>query len=336
MRQRFNNLDELRLILAAIVACRHIIVISGLDDLHPLLQVLSSTFAVNGFFVLSGFLIFSAFRPGELKNYAVRRAARIYPAYFSVVLLATLVGLVHMAFMPEVVLSFSDVLRYLVANLLFMNFIHPELGSLFADHYQTAVNGALWTIKVEVMFYLMVPILALLVRKVGQLPVLVAMVAVAVFWPSMIDLAEVMLDRNLPHSLLNQLPGYLHLFAVGVALALTLSGQMTIRILILFVIGTFVAFELVNPAMPGYYVIVLPLLIYLVMQLPALNLFNRNDFSYGLYLIHFPVAQFSLIHFANIMPDALYFVLVFSMSVLSSIALWYFIERPSIRWGRKF
>ncbi len=51
-------------------------------------QVLSSGMAVKGFFVLSGFLIFMSFeRSTSLSSYAMKRIRRIYPAYFTVVML---------------------------------------------------------------------------------------------------------------------------------------------------------------------------------------------------------------------------------------------------------
>jgi peptidoglycan/LPS O-acetylase OafA/YrhL len=336
MKQRFNNLDELRLILAVIVVFRHIIVLSDLKDLYSFLPFLSSEFAVSGFFVLSGFLVFSAFNPGQSKRYAVRRLLRIYPAYVSIIVLATLFGLAHMILMTEVIVTFNDTMRYLASNLVFLNFIHPNLGNLFADHYQTAVNGALWTIKIELTFYLIVPALAFLIKKLGHLFVLLTMVLVGVFWPDFISLAEVVLGQDLPSSLINQLPGYLHLFAVGIALSLVMTGQMLMRTFIFFCLGAFVALEFYNSFMPSFYVIILPAMVYLIMQLPALNLFNRNDFSYGIYLAHFPVTQFLFFHFANSMPDVMFFVLAFSVSILFSIMLWYLIERPLIQWSKKF
>ena len=336
MRPRFNNLDELRLILAGIVAVRHIIVIAELDKLRPLLSFLSSEFAVSGFFVLSGFLVFSAFKHGDAKRYALRRCVRIYPAYLTVLVVAVIAGILSAAILDNVNIPPSEVIRYLAANGAFLNFVHPNLGNLFSGQYQVAVNGALWTIKIEVLFYLIVPVLAVLVTRITALPVLVAMAAIGVFWPHFVAIAEAVLGRTLPATMVNQLPDYLHLFAAGIALSRTVSGQMTVRVLSLLCVGTCVALASFNPLMPYYYMIVLPVMIYVVMQLPQITILKRNDFSYGLYLFHWPVAQFMVMHFNGTMPDAVFFAVTLAVAALFSALSWFLIERPMIRLVRRF
>jgi peptidoglycan/LPS O-acetylase OafA/YrhL len=336
MRPRFHNIDELRLILAAIVAFQHIILLGQLESLYPLLRFLSSEFAVSGFFVLSGFLVFSAFRTGAVQSYALRRSARIYPAYLAVLVVAVIAGLLNAAVLDDVSIPSGEVIRYLAANGAFLNFVHPNLGNLFSGQYQLAVNGALWTIKIEVLFYLIVPILALMVTRFTALPVLVIMSAIGVFWPHFVAIAESALDRTLPASMVNQLPGYLHLFAAGIALSRTVSGQMTVLALSILCVGTCVALALFNPLMPSYYMIVLPVMIYVVMQLPQITILKGSDFSYGLYLFHWPVAQFMVMHFDGTMPDAVFFAVTLAVAVLFSVLSWFLIERPMIRWVRRF
>lgn len=333
MKPRFNNLDELRLLLAAIVAIRHIIVLAELGEFYPLLAFLSSEFAVSGFFVLSGFLVFSAFEQGEAKRYALRRCVRIYPAYLAVLIVAVIAGLLHAALLDDLHISQGEVVGYMAANGVFLNFIHPNLGNLFSEQYQVAVNGALWTIKIEVLFYLIVPVLALLVARITALPVLLTMAAIGVFWPHFVDFTETALGRNFPASMLNQLPGYFHLFAAGIALSRTVRGQMTVLAMSILCVGTYVALAVFNPFMPSYYMIVLPALIYAVMQLPQITILKRNDFSYGLYLFHWPVAQFMVMHFAGAMRDAVFFSVTLAVAVMFSVLSWFLIERPMIRWA---
>jgi peptidoglycan/LPS O-acetylase OafA/YrhL len=336
MKHRFNNLDELRLALAAIVAFQHIILLGELESLYPLLRFLSSEFAVSGFFVMSGFLVFPAFRTGAVKSYALRRSARIYPAYIAVLVIGVTVGLLNAAFLENVSILPGELIRYLAANVTFLNFVQPNLGNLFSGHYQVALNGALWTIKIEVLFYLIVPILALIVTRITALPVLVAMAAIGVLWPHFVDIAEAALGRNLPSSMVNQLPGYLHLFAAGIALSLTVSGKMSVLALSILCIGTCIALALVNPLMPSYYMIVLPVMLYVMMKLPQITMLKRNDFSYGLYLFHWPVAQFMVMHFKGTMQDIVLFTIILAVAVLFSVLSWFLIERPMIRWARNF
>ncbi len=57
--------------------------------------------------------------------------------------------------------------KYLGANLLFLNFLAPGLPGVFTSHLNYAEDGALWTLKIEVVFYLCVPIIYYLCHRFG-------------------------------------------------------------------------------------------------------------------------------------------------------------------------
>src|SRR3954465_9843479 len=84
-----NNLDCLRLILASTVALFHIHALTGIAALSAFDTYLSPHFAVRGFFVISGMLIYRSYvRSSSIRSYFEKRVRRIYPAYFTVVTLA--------------------------------------------------------------------------------------------------------------------------------------------------------------------------------------------------------------------------------------------------------
>jgi len=62
-----------------------------------------------------------------LGDYFEKRVRRIYPAYFTVVLLCSLLGVLITSYSWVDYLSSADLYRYLAANLVFLNFIHPDL-----------------------------------------------------------------------------------------------------------------------------------------------------------------------------------------------------------------
>ena len=80
---------------------------------------------------------------------------RILPPYWAtVVLFAILLGFCSAS--PDYFLS-GQFWKYLIANLCFVNFVEPALPGVFDGMEVTAVNGSLWTMKVEWMLYLSMP-----------------------------------------------------------------------------------------------------------------------------------------------------------------------------------
>lgn len=78
--QQPNNFNALRLILALYVFLCHFVDLSAIDT--PLM-FLDGPDAVRGFFVISGFLIYSSYcRSSSLKSYFIKRGRRIFPSYF--------------------------------------------------------------------------------------------------------------------------------------------------------------------------------------------------------------------------------------------------------------
>jgi peptidoglycan/LPS O-acetylase OafA/YrhL len=113
------------------------------------------------FFVLSGFLLFRAFAraglgrsaPVAIGSYLVRRAARVAPAYY-LALAGTLVLLAAAGEVPG---------RRLV------DAAEVPLFFLFAQNYSPdtllKLNAATWTLTVEVVFYLLLPVVGLAVLR---------------------------------------------------------------------------------------------------------------------------------------------------------------------------
>ena len=143
-----NNFDLLRLLFAGTVCLVHAHALSGYDQLEIISRFLSSTIAVDAFFVVSGFLIFMSYeRSSSLASYAGKRVRRIYPAYFTIVMSCALGLVVVTTLQPGQYFSI-DWFKYVFWNLSFLNFLHPSLPGVFEGHRVPAVNGALWTLKI--------------------------------------------------------------------------------------------------------------------------------------------------------------------------------------------
>ena len=159
---RVNNMDAMRYLLAFGVILAHINEMAGFHCPWPY----HSDVSVGGFFALSGFLLFSSFQRRPIwKDYFGRRFRRIMPPYILVVILTAL-GMVGVSTL-SVADYFTDAgfWEYLVANLSFMNFLHPDLPGVFNGE---AVNGALWTMKGEWACYLSIPFIFPLIKRLGH------------------------------------------------------------------------------------------------------------------------------------------------------------------------
>ncbi|MDR2409575.1 MAG: acyltransferase family protein [Bacteroidales bacterium] len=82
-----NNFNFLRLLFAFMVVIGHCRDISGFD--YPVLYIVDTHIAVCGFFIISGFLITkSCLYTRSLKEYCIKRAKRLLPAYVFIIFFA--------------------------------------------------------------------------------------------------------------------------------------------------------------------------------------------------------------------------------------------------------
>ncbi|MBX3650335.1 MAG: acyltransferase [Burkholderiales bacterium] len=287
-----NNFDLLRFLFAGTVFLVHAHVLSGHADLQLLSSALSSEIAVRGFFVVSGILVFMSYeRSRDLRSYAEKRLRRIYPAYFFTVMLCA----VFLVIPSEASLSeyFSlDWLKYVLANLAFLNFIHPTLPGVFPENIFREINGALWTLKIEVMFYATIPLIVFACRRLGRLPVLIALyIMSAAYVFVMTSLAE-STGSEIYSILARQLPGQMTYFVSGALIYYYLDTfEKNIHVLLIIATGILVLNGWYYPV-PSLEPLALAVLVsFFGFYLYAGNFGKHGDYSYGIYILHFPVLQ---------------------------------------------
>ena len=120
-------------------------------SLDPLLR--SGYLWVDGMLLLSGFLLYLPYADGKgvpnLRTFYKRRLIRIVPSYLLCILPLFVVACVQKKY-----ISGLDACKDLAAHLTFTH-------TLFSFSYNgTPLNGALWTLGVEMQFYLLFPLLA--------------------------------------------------------------------------------------------------------------------------------------------------------------------------------
>lgn len=321
--QQPNAIDFVRYYLALVVIFTHFAV---LGDRH-LYFITSSWEAVCGFFTFSGFLVFySYYKQPNLKRYFIKRAKRILPPYFFIVLLCFIAG----SFIST--LSWSDywtnsaTYRYLVANLSFMNFAAPTLPGVFEQNPMHAVNGALWTMKVEIILYISIPIVFYFLKRFQKITVFAGIFVFACLYHWCFQ----MLYDKTGIALFNVLKSHL-----GWQFFYFYSGAFILCYFHFFMKYAYISITL---ALFGYYLIdytylnpfffALFLLCFSYKAKPLFFLHRKANFSYGLYLFHFPIIQL-IVHY-NLHQTHYYLALalVLCCSLLLAIFSYYYIERP--------
>lgn len=322
-----NNFDLLRLLFAGAVCLVHAYQLSGYQQLAWLNESLSSAVAVKGFFVVSGFLIFMSFeRSSSILSYAKKRARRIYPAYFTVVMLCA-IGLLAVS-SKEAADYFSFAwIKYILANLSFLNFLSPTLPGVFEINKLSAVNGALWTLKIEVLFYLCVPLFVFLFRRFGHLPIITMVYLLSAAYAILFSWMAERTGSGLYQELGRQLPGQLAYFMAGAFFYYYLplferrAGYFVSVAIPLLVVDSFWPLPLLEPFALGSLVIFFALFLFIG------NIGKYGDFSYGVYILHFPIIQ-SFVHFGYLADHPWLFLLAVVISTsLAAVAMWHLVEK---------
>lgn len=333
---RDNNFDLLRLVFAASVLFWHFYVLSRAPAMEMFSQVFSASIAVKGFFVISGYLVMmSCENSASIREYAEKRLRRIYPAYAAVVLACAVAGAFFTALPPAEYLG-AGLLRYLAANLVFLNFLAPNLPGVFVGQPYSEVNGALWTLKIEVMFYAFVPLLAWLCARLGRWRVIATLYLLAAIYSIAMEAQYARSGADIWLQLQRQLPGQLGYFLVGTGLYflrdrlrgrwLALAAAAMAMYAAMAVSREPVAATLLEPLALGI------LVIGAATAAPYLGNFARyGDFSYGVYIIHFPVVQalVAIGLFAR-HPWGAFCASLALVAVLSALS-WHLVERPFLR-----
>jgi peptidoglycan/LPS O-acetylase OafA/YrhL len=331
---RDNNINFLRLVLAWTVVIAHSS-LSGHN--YQFKKLFDGEIAVCGFFIISGFLIIRSYWSSKsLKDYFIKRCRRLLPAYyFTIVLCMAGLSLLSTLSMDEYFKS-PQLLKYFIANAFFMNFLQPSLPGVFSENNMASVNGALWTIKLEIGFYIIVPIIAFILNKCKTKKRINVFLAVLFMSGYVYNFICLYLFRKFENKfieeLAHQLPGYIQYFAVGIFCVINYKlVKKYDKYLIIPAIGILALYYWIGNTyfLPiGLGIIIM----FIGFGFSRLNNIGKNgDYSYGVYIFHFPVIQIlvALGYFDLNKNVALIIMIatVFSMSYLS----WHFLEKKILK-----
>lgn len=330
VRGKNNNFDNVRLGLALIVFFSHAVGLSNESDLTVFSRFFDANFAVKGFFAISGYLIYQSYiKSHGLLDYLEKRIRRIYPAYFLAIIICLLIGILTSSLGWINIITSHKTIAYVLSNLVFLNFMQPTLPGVFEGNSVQALNGALWTIKVELMLYACVPIIAYLFKKINPVLNFLWILCIGTFW---VFYFEKISAFSFSAEIARQFPGQLPYFVFGSLIAANpkfIKWLPQIAILGFFTLLATDDYTLslcVRPLAFG------AIILSLCMLNPSkLNIGRAGDFSYGIYLFHFPMVQLMLNIGLYKYNPYLGLLSTFVLTVLLSFISWHFVEKRFLK-----
>jgi peptidoglycan/LPS O-acetylase OafA/YrhL len=331
LEQRFdprrNSFDALRLILAGLVAIDHgIIIRTGI--VHRRHGVALGDFAVDGFFVLSGFLVCHSYlRLQSLPRYLWHRGLRILPGFWVCLLLTALVAAPAIAVLEgrpaaSVFTTGPTAQQYLTDNALLLMRQFNIAGLLADNPTPSVVDGALWTLFYEAICYALIAGLGVFGILAGRRWVI--LVLTAAVWAVNIPQAVGVLETAQISSRL-ALPFLLGTLAHVYANKLPVSTPWVLAAAAVFAVSLVFAepYRIVGAAAFAY------LLIWLGACAPfAVSI--RTDLSYGLYIYHFLIFQIMMVTALAVLPIPLFVIVGTAISLALAAGSWFLIEHPAL------
>lgn len=343
-----NNFDLIRLFAALQVVHVHLITILGVQItiFHNFLVKFFGFFpGVPIFFFISGFLITRSWMASSgVKNFFRKRALRIFPALIFSVFLA-LVLVILSGYYTSENMSLKDLLVIFLAKITFFQFYNPDMLRGYGDG---VLNGSLWTITVELQFYILTPLLFFIIQRCrGGLSFNLFMIGVFVlFYIASAYIKYQFLTGEL--STFKKLVRvsfipWFYMFILGALFQINfnffyriLSGKFLIMLLLYITVAMFVLWKggnsdfgnLMNPIL---FLILAALIFSAAYSNVKLSdqLLNGNDISYGAYIYHMPFINWII--FNNFNPSYGLALGLFLFIIVFSAVSWFLLERPCIR-----
>lgn len=323
-----NGFTLVRLLLALAVVVSHAFsVTTGLVADEPLARPTGFTLgehAVNGFFAISGFLVTMSFQRRGWRDYVAARALRVVPGLVVAALLVSVVlGGALTTLRLGAYLGDPDLWRFLV-GLLTRFKTNAALPGVFPDNPLRFPMGTVWTLKYEVICYLVLLLAGVAGLLRSRLPA--AVVAAALL--AAIALLAFAAPGEGHVSAALRLP---FLFAVGGALYL---WRDAVRLSLPALLGL-AALTSLAARTPAYEALLFAteaygiLCVALCRPLAHPRLDPAQDFSYGTYLYGWPIQQALL----QLVPAASASALLLPSLVLTLLvaaASWFAVEKPAL------
>jgi peptidoglycan/LPS O-acetylase OafA/YrhL len=342
---RQNNFDLLRLFAASQVVWQHAQDHLALTSPPAIEAILSAIPGVPIFFVISGFLISMSYersaRDGATLQYFINRFLRIYPGLWVAFAVSVLTVLVFGSLTLYHARA-GGIVPWIAGQLTFVQFDNPD----FLRHYGTGVlNGSLWTIPVELEFYVLLPLIYLALRlrdrEDGRWRLVALLVAGALFNLFFTHIEPAHAGALWFKLLKVTVVPYLYMFLVGVVIQRNMD--ILRRVIVgkaaawgaIYVVACFVGLRFgVTVGYNDPFPLLMALLGILTISCAysaghlAERILRGNDISYGVYVYHMVVmnAVIAAGGFGPVAATLLTLGVTYALAAISWIA----VERPAL------
>lgn len=333
-----NNFNLIRLVAALQVLVVHVFNHFGYHS--PLVDAFKVVPGVPTFFFISGSLIYISYKRTKargLRAFFTNRILRIYPALWTCIFAAT-VSVVLTGYYFSHQPTIGHFVFWLFAQGSILQFYNPD----FMRAYGAGVlNGALWTISVELQFYILTPLLYILLHKKPVLFGLLAATSLALNLYLRLEMNWELMAMKLAYvSFLSWVFMYMTgMLAAEYSKLQNVAKRIPYTVLLVALVlsqnyvGTYIE-NASNGINPISFIIVAALVTkFSTQRIPifvgAQRFIERNDFSYGLYLYHMPVINFLL--FEGLLSRFGNALAVLPIAGTAAAISWYVIERPALR-----
>jgi peptidoglycan/LPS O-acetylase OafA/YrhL len=332
---RANNFGFLRLLFAVLVIVSHSPELIDGDRRREILTRMFTTvsfgeLAVDGFFLISGFLITKSFVASPtLSGYLFKRAIRIIPAYLvsfwiCIFFVAPFAGCGNNAIAPHVLM------QQLSRNLLLLQ---PDVPGCYHSLRFSALNGSMWTISYEFFCYLLTVILGFAgLYRPRNLRFMVALVVALILihisgYANRLEFPEAVVFGS-GQTDIRFVAAYLVgslFYLLGAGLKLTGKGALLALGLLLATLFHAQVAETSVMIFGGY------LLFWFALRAPVLRMgpLMKVDISYGVYLYAWPIQGLLIRNRPDINPWLLCAVSVVIAGCAGYLS-WVFVEKPAL------
>lgn len=346
LNNRNNSLNLLRLIFATTVILWHSIIFVGFEQTLPDFINFILCLAVPSFFVVSGYLITASAIKNPLKIYFKKRIARIYPGYFSSLVIVPLV-FAPIAYM----INFNgfDLSGYLSLNPSPLNYIlsglflmleQATIGDLLINLRFVCWNTSVWTLIYEFGCYIVIAVVISILKKLKKEKFTEVIIAIYILLIilSLFHLRVDKVDPNMSRmAIIIANTANLASMFFGGSIVYLIKDKITFnrKFLSLAIIFCIIVMSILPYgwsteicAIPLLYII-----LYAAVTIKSPKFIMKNDISYGMYIYSWPVQATIFCYFLKQginCPILLFFIISAGITAVIALLSWFLIEKPCL------